>query len=199
MNCRGCGAAMELFERRKYFFCRYCGAFHFIETAVADGVEVLAREEAPCPVCAAPLAKALLDKTHSIRYCEQCRGVLLPRPVFADVINTRRAFATDAPTPPAPLDNRELERRLVCPQCRQKMDVHPYYGPGNVVIDTCGGCNAIWLDHGELQQITGAPGKDRGRRFAHTQPSASPSRLPPPSAPDINAAELASLLDDLLF
>jgi hypothetical protein len=42
------------------------------------------------------------------------------------------------------------------------MEVHPYYGPGNVVIDSCSACDLIWLDHGELKQISDAPGRDRG-------------------------------------
>jgi Zn-finger nucleic acid-binding protein len=190
---------MELFERRKYYFCRYCGSFHFIETAIADGVETLEPSASPCPVCAAPLAKAILDKLHVIKYCERCRGVLLPRAVFAGVIESRRAFASDPPTPPPPLDRRELQRQLVCPDCGQRMDVHPYYGPGNVVIDSCSACNAIWLDHGELKQIVDTPGKDRGRRFAPQESRADETRLPQPAARDIAANELALLLDDLLF
>jgi hypothetical protein len=43
------------------------------------------------------------------------------------------------------------------------MDVHPYFGPGNVIIDTCGKCDLVWLDFGELKQIEEAPGQDRGR------------------------------------
>ena len=35
-------------------------------------------------------------------------------------------------------------------------------GPGTIVIDTCDGCNIIWLDHGELSRVINAPGKDRG-------------------------------------
>jgi Zn-finger nucleic acid-binding protein len=58
---------MELFHRRRYFFCRHCGTFHFI----------------------------------------------------------------------------------------------PHDGPGNVVIDTCRRCDAVWLDSGELTQIVDAPGRDR--------------------------------------
>ncbi len=162
MNCRNCGAAMELFERRKYYFCAYCGTFHFIEAEDQDGVEVLERQSAaPCPMCSAPLARALLDKAHPIDYCEQCRGALMPRGVFVDVIDARRASATGAPTPPVPLDPRELERRVVCPRCRQRMDVHPYYGPGNIVIDSCSRCDLIWLDFGELKQVVDAPGRDR--------------------------------------
>ncbi len=44
------------------------------------------------------------------------------------------------------------------------MDTHPYYGPGNVVIDSCESCQAVWLDFGELRQIVNAPGQDRGKR-----------------------------------
>jgi Zn-finger nucleic acid-binding protein len=43
------------------------------------------------------------------------------------------------------------------------MTTHPYYGPGNVVIDNCPACAVIWLDHGELTAIRDAPGRDRGR------------------------------------
>lgn len=192
---------MELFERRRYYACPYCSTFHFIETAVVDGVEVLGRDDAPCPVCSAPLAKAMLDNVHTIRYCGQCRGVLLPRGVFVDVINTRRAFAEGPPTPPGPVDARELKRVVTCPQCRQPMDVHPYYGPGNIVIDTCARCDVIWLDHGELKQVTDAPGKDRGVRAAPPPP---PSGVRAAGGDDsgiraVDRSDVASLLADLFL
>ena len=44
------------------------------------------------------------------------------------------------------------------------MEVHPYYGPGNVIIDSCTTCDFLWLDAGELRQISDAPGADRGVR-----------------------------------
>jgi Zn-finger nucleic acid-binding protein len=171
MNCINCGAAMELFERRKYYFCRYCGTFEFIETSPLDGVEVLERSAgAPCPVCQAPLAKALLDQAHPISYCERCTGMLVPRGAFVDVIGGRRASASGPPVTPSPLDPRELQRGIACPVCRQPMDVHPYYGPGNIVIDSCPRCDLIWLDPGELKQVVDAPGRDRGQRPAPPAP-----------------------------
>src|SRR5688500_13806918 len=101
---------MDLFERRRYFFCRYCGTFHFIDSDETDGVQVLERaDSAPCPVCASPLAKALLDNVHAIQYCEQCRGVLLRRPVFSDVVIARRAFPACAAVIPLPVYHRELQ------------------------------------------------------------------------------------------
>jgi Zn-finger nucleic acid-binding protein len=164
MNCRNCGGAMELFATRGYFFCRYCGSFHFPETATTEGVRVLGEVDgAPaCPACARTLAAAVLDETHSAHYCRNCRGVLLSRGTFVDVVRLRRAWATGTPAQPVPIDRKELARALNCPRCARRMETHPYYGPGNVVIDSCGSCDVIWLDFGELKQIVDAPGRDRG-------------------------------------
>lgn len=166
MNCRNCGGAMELFPHRGYFFCRYCGSFHFPETAGDDGIRVLGATAAPltCAVCAQPLASALLDEACPVQYCRNCRGVLMERRDFAMIVHKRRAWATGTPGPPIPLNSAELNRKLVCAKCRKPMATHPYYGPGNVVIDTCEPCELVWLDFGELKQIVAAPGKDRGSR-----------------------------------
>jgi Zn-finger nucleic acid-binding protein len=154
MNCRNCAAPMELFDRRRYFFCGHCGTFEFLERADAEGVQVLKRaaDALPCPLCRAPLAKALLDERHAVQFCEQCRGVLLERAVFATAVAGRRARAAGPGSPPAGLDRKELERRVACPSCRK-----------NVIIDTCAACDLVWLDFGELKQIEDAPGQDRGR------------------------------------
>ena len=158
---------MELFERRRYYFCKFCGTFHFIDTPAEDGIRVLERRDGmpACPLCSSPLAKSLLDDDYVIEHCERCRGVLIGRSSFSDAIGRRRARESGPPAPALPLDQRELSRRVSCPSCRELMEVHPYYGPGNVVIDTCSRCDLIWLDHGELKQITDAGGRDRGRRM----------------------------------
>lgn len=156
---------MELFDRRRYYFCRHCGSFHFIETEALDGVRVLERQGAalrPCPLCGGRLSTAQLDDALVVEHCERCRGVLMARATFADAVTLRRARAQGAGIIPQPLDGRELQRHLNCPSCRLRMDVHPYYGPGNIVIDSCSRCNLVWLDHGELKQISDAPGADRG-------------------------------------
>ena len=157
---------MELFAVRGHFFCRYCGSFDFPPTAGTDGIRVLddANSTLPCGVCSKPLAVAVLDAAHQVRYCRNCRGVLMARSTFAAVVHARRAWTSEPPAPPVPLDRGELARKIVCPECRSSMAVHPYYGPGNVVMDSCERCNAVWLDFGELRQITDAPGADRGRR-----------------------------------
>ena len=164
---------MELFEQRGYFFCRYCGSFHFPESTGPEGVRVIGAGDRPvaCPVCRGTLSQALLDDAHPVRYCENCRGLLVPRPAFGRVVNSRRAWASTPPTAPRPLNRRDLDRELRCPSCAERMATHPYYGPGAVVIDTCDGCDAVWLDFGELRQITDAPGRDRG---SHDSPPPRP-------------------------
>lgn len=167
---------MDLVAPRHYFFCRHCGTFHFPE-AVDEGVRVLEREpsvEQRCGVCKVALATAVLDDGFSARYCERCRGVLLPRQHFAEVVEKRRWWARTPPAPPVPLDQRELARTIKCPGCAHPMLTHPYYGPGNVVLDTCSQCDLVWLDFRELTQITSAPGQDRGRGGRHLQKEPEP-------------------------
>jgi Zn-finger nucleic acid-binding protein len=166
MNCQNCGGAMELFASRGYFFCRYCGSFHFPDTKADDGIRIVGdtTQAVACAVCSKPLTSAILDETHPIRYCQNCRGVLIARRGFAGVVQKRRSWATGTPAPAVPLNPGELERKVRCPVCAGPMSTHPYYGPGNVVIDSCEPCELVWLDFGELRQIVDAPGKDRGTR-----------------------------------
>jgi len=118
-----------------------------------------------CVNCGAPME--LLET----RPCWQCRhcGTMIcieatpgvQRRTFAEtVIGRRRAAATPAKTP-VPTSRRELERRIACPACGARMITDWYYGPGNIVIDTCPACDLVWLDAGELQRAVDAPGSDR--------------------------------------
>jgi len=165
MNCPNCGAPMELFEQRRYYFCTHCGTFHFIETPPVDGVRVLEHPAEPraCPACMAPLVKAMLDDYYPVEHCERCRGILIERASFGNAVAQRRGRQSGPGSIPQPVDPRELERDVPCPSCRRTMDVHPYYGPGNVIIDSCVPCALVWLDFRELNRITDAPGRDRGR------------------------------------
>ena len=166
MNCPNCAAALELVESRRYFVCRHCGTNHFPQTIEQDGIRIVGHPAgAPkCPVCKDAVAHALLDDDHPIDFCIRCRGVLLPRATFANVVNKRRAWASGPPAEPVPLDRRELHRELQCPRCDARFDTYPHLGPGSVVIDNCTRCDLIWLDFGEMRQMVDAPGRDRGSR-----------------------------------
>lgn len=162
MYCQSCGAPMTLFRERDYFFCEYCGSYHF-PTPTREGIRLLgeAPEGIKCPVCRTKLHLASFDGRTRGYHCPKCRGILLDRFDFRDTLYARRSAATQPPAPPQPLDRTQLARRVRCPRCGGAMNTHPYLGPGNIVIDTCDVCNLIWLDGMELDQATNAPGLDR--------------------------------------
>lgn len=162
MNCNNCGAPLTLLENKDYYFCEYCGSFHFpVENP--DGVRVL--EEAPekinCPVCGTFLSLASIEKYPGL-HCTNCQGLLTSQTMFLQMLVQLRAKAAGPPDPTRPLNADDLNRRIYCPYCERMMSTHPYYGPGNFVIDTCIHCGVIWLDHGELSHAINAPGRDRG-------------------------------------
>ncbi|MCG3128884.1 MAG: hypothetical protein CHACPFDD_03780 [Phycisphaerae bacterium] len=157
MNCSNCGAAMRYLENRRRFVCDYCASVCRTD-ALSDGILPMAADvEQSCPVCDVRLAAGVMDGVE-VRHCERCHGVLTSHDRFADIVRRRRqAFVGERPTA-APIDPRELEREVRCPSCQTRMETHPYYGPGNVVIDTCAGCGVVWLDGGELGSIERAAG-----------------------------------------
>ncbi len=116
-----------------------------------------------CPACEAPLVLAMLDD-NQVHCCPNCRGLLIPRRWFAEIVRRRRSWAEGAPVMPIPPAKGSLRRTLNCPTCGKRMFVDRYYGPGNVVMDGCPTCDTVWLDYGELKQIVDAPGADRGTR-----------------------------------
>jgi Zn-finger nucleic acid-binding protein len=201
MNCRNCGAAMVLAPTGTYSYCQHCGTFHFPERQ-DDGIRVLgdALASHACPDCGRGLSPATLDDRSRVLHCGNCRGALLPRSVFASVLQTRRAWATAAPAAPVALDRRELEREVSCPVCRSRMDTHPYHGPGAIVIDTCSRCDVIWLGTGELQRAVDAPGRDRGSslRAGEGAKEFGVSPLQSPRTPVPQRIDLLDLLNDLL-
>jgi Zn-finger nucleic acid-binding protein len=147
---------MRLKEDADYLTCDHCGSMHFPEPN-SDGVRVLGvSASVPCPACNVPLVHAAI-KSHRIRYCERCRGMLIPMEEFVPTIEdlrSRRETAGDAVRQP---EWKDLDRRRNCPQCGLEMQTHPYYGPGNVIIDTCEHCALNWLDYSELDRIVRAP------------------------------------------
>lgn len=161
-NCENCGAPLTLVREHDYLLCDYCKTYYFPQ-ANADGVRLLGQDEEGrrCPVCQEPLKLASLDELPGL-YCGHCRGLLMEQVVFGQLVALRRGRASGPGVQRPPLDRMQLERRLRCPNCGQVMETYPYSGPGNIVIDACLRCQAIWLDTGELQAIENAPGSDRG-------------------------------------
>lgn len=143
---------MTLEEGKEYLTCGYCGDLYFPE-ATADGVRVLGEHsDLCCPVCRVNLAHAAVAGER-VLYCERCRGLLVEVDVFIALVAALAARSANRGEAARRTDPRELERRLDCPRCHERMDTHPYGGPGNIVIDNCAGCELNWLDYGELQRV----------------------------------------------
>lgn len=112
-----------------------------------------------CPACATALEVATVFGRTSVASCSQCHGFLIDRPSFADLISDLRKSYVGADEMPQPLDTIALEVDRHCPACYQTMETHPYYGPGNAVIDSCNGCQLTWFDAGEMASLVSAPGR----------------------------------------
>jgi Zn-finger nucleic acid-binding protein len=152
MNCPTCGAGLEPADDLTHFRCTRCGAPHFPEGS-GDGVAVVGEPVgALCPLCRAPLVTALVEE-QTVCYCDRCRGFLAEIETFRVIVAKRRALRGPGENRTDPFDPAELKRVLTCPHCQRRMDTHPYFGGGNVVVDTCAGCGLIWLDAGELAVI----------------------------------------------
>ncbi len=163
MNCSNCGAPLTPVPGRDYFQCKHCETVNFPEPLAdsADAVTPLSEPgEHDCPVCFEKLSLGSIAG-YAISYCDQCRGVLTTNGDFPHIVRQRRAECPPA-AEPAPLDPEELERRIDCPGCGQRMQTHPYHGGGNAVIDTCLDCCLIWFDAGELAAIVEVPQSRRG-------------------------------------
>ena len=148
-----------------HYLCAHCGNTAFPPGVDRDGLRVLGVPDGSrvCPSCGTHLTLATVEE-HQVGYCETCRGMLIPRRSFADVIHRRRAWAQNPAVTPVPPDAAEMHRRVICPQCGAGMIADRYYGPGNIIMDSCAGCDLLWLDYGELKQVIDAPGLDRGTR-----------------------------------
>jgi Zn-finger nucleic acid-binding protein len=121
-----------------------------------DGVLVGAETAKVCPVCQATLWDGTIEN-RSVLYCTKCRGLLVALATFLPLVEYLRALWHPSGSNIEPRDNADADRKLTCPTCLGTMMGHPYGGPGNVNLDTCERCSAIWLDGNELRRIVLAP------------------------------------------
>ncbi|MCA9110666.1 MAG: zf-TFIIB domain-containing protein [Planctomycetaceae bacterium] len=161
MNCSNCGAPLSPTVHQRSLLCEYCRSHrHLTDDLVSDEgvVDLNHPGDHDCPTCHTPLHRGLMEEAQ-IEHCPRCCGLLLPGDLFREVVHSRRAVYSGADDKPAPVDPVALKTRRDCPTCHQRMDTHPYYGPGNTVIDSCSRCDLIWLDAGEMTALVRAPGR----------------------------------------
>lgn len=160
MHCRNCAAVLEFAPFSDVARCVHCGAVASSRT-YDEGADRIAWSEIPsgtmCPRCGEGLADVAVDG-NAAHGCPQCRGMLMSNGAFGSLVRERRAGFRGANFTPQPVDLEQLTDPVSCPSCQRTMEVHPYYGPGNRIIDSCYRCGVVWIDSGELTAIERAPG-----------------------------------------
>ena len=170
-----CGGTLRCDENQSSYRCEYYHSVAVISDLplLVDGIKPTDQAmNSPCPSCFGSLQSADLDG-RKVVYCPDCFGMLVRRDHFAAIVRERRSKRSGQEQEiPKPIDPSVYSRRLRCPVCDRYMETHPYYGPGNVVIDSCGECSRVWLDHGELARVErAAGGREPGSLFMPTDMS----------------------------
>lgn len=184
--CQQCGGAAVAVAGREYLQCEYCKSLVFLSKTPlsTDRIVPLSGQiNASCPSCSMGLEKGSIEGLH-VLYCGGCYGILLRNEDFGTIVRQRRARRHGCETEACqPIDTAQYDRQIDCPGCHGRMEVHPYYGPGNIVIDSCHTCEYIWLDHGELRTVERVSG---GRELAplplHINADGEVTIIPEPSS-----------------
>ncbi|MCM2304088.1 MAG: zf-TFIIB domain-containing protein [Elusimicrobia bacterium] len=125
-------------------------------------------ESMQCPKCSAPLEAIEIATGVVVRSCAACAGVLYE--------------SADVAVPLALIGPRPA--RFDCPRCRRPMETATSY-EGQIEVDRCGTCAALWFDAGEikiLRKLSGVENIAGGKSEPPPEP-ASPSEPPPAAGP----------------
>ncbi|MFN9719560.1 MAG: zf-TFIIB domain-containing protein [Planctomycetota bacterium] len=154
LSCQKCGGTTNSVAGQEYYHCQYCQSLLLLPNVSPDRITPTGTLlDGTCPVCSQAMQTGLIENQR-ILYCTNCHGILLRHTDFGTIIAERLARRVGIdPAEPRPIPEGAETRRVDCPACQSVMDAHPYYGPGQVMIDTCTDCGFVWLDQGELKRI----------------------------------------------
>jgi len=155
MNCPSCGAPLKLAPGNIGLRCDYCKLMVAI-AADDSGVQFLEEAiELACPTCAAALWRAVLT-TIELHACKKCHGLLVPMGDFEVLVEKMQVVHAEREFPGA-IDEKELDRKVMCPKCHKRMDTHYYFGGGHAIMSSCEQDELHWLDGGMLLRIVRMP------------------------------------------
>ena len=99
-----------------------------------------------CPKCNCDLKRGTEKNSNTeIDYCSRCKGIWLDQGEIERVCK----FAVCDMSMPSDAESSDLH----CPKCRVPMRQFDY--PGTMVaVDMCPTCNGMWLDSGEIKEIS---------------------------------------------
>ncbi len=161
MNCLSCDGVLEEVYGQSHHCCRSCNVYQFpngLDEGLGPITSCGQTTSFLCPKCEVCLEVGSITDSVQVCFCNNCRGFVTSSQSLGQLIAQMRSAYQGPDDRPQPLNPQELGIYDACPACREKMDSHPYYGPGNLVLNTCNRCQLAWLDHGELAKIIRAPG-----------------------------------------
>ena len=158
---------MSKVHGQSHHHCKPCNLFAF-PTDMQNSEEPIEPQgkttDFQCPKCVVSLEVGIIHGNSQVCFCNNCRGFVTSTESLGSIINNLRRDYQGEDDRPVAIDPKELDDFDECPACLTRMDSHPYYGPGNVVLNTCIHCKLAWLDHGELAKIIRAPGPRLGKK-----------------------------------
>jgi Zn-finger nucleic acid-binding protein len=107
-----------------------------------------------CPKCDALMQRHAMGEELSLMRCRGCKGMLLEAGMLERIRTAVRAdefFDTGHPKVGRALDDVDP---FDCPVCGARMLSAPHPEQRHVRIEHCGGCGAIFLDAGELIDLS---------------------------------------------
>ena len=202
ISCPKCGGSVDPVPGQQYLSCGYCQSIVLNNSATVSLDRITPVDAATdlcCPTCRGGMKCGELDGRKAL-YCSECFGVLLRHEDFSTVVRERAERRIGGePAEPRPIDPAAYERHLTCPSCDGRMEVHPYYGPGNVVIDSCAECGFVWLDQGEITRIERAAGGFEKQRTQEPMPAVTGDQSSSFGVERDTATTALTSLADLLF
>ncbi len=161
MKCQKCSSEMSLVYGMDHYHCAACNTFEFptdLQNS-SDGIVRSGRKtDFLCPVCPDSNLEIGELRGSEVCFCSNCRGYVIDSLTLGSMISALRAAFQGPDDRPILINRSELGVTIKCPACLERMDTHPYHGPGTVVIDSCMQCKLSWMGYGELAKIIRAPG-----------------------------------------
>lgn len=148
MRCHNCEIDLEWDGFQPIIVCEVCHSIRFVDVPDESGdciIPLDRRGGFHCPCCRRRLVEAAMDGLR-VEHCIECDGVLMNNDVFTMFVRNRRSEFRDAALQPVILLTEQQGQDIHCPCCRRTMNIHPCYGPGYIIVNSCNGCGMVWLD-----------------------------------------------------
>lgn len=108
----------------------------------------------------------------SVLLCHRCEGSFYEEAVLEALLSQpdlrisylRPALLTNLACPLSPEAGRE---KINCPSCQKQMTRESYSSENPLLVDRCGEGHGIWLDDGELGQLS----SEWEAHYTHAEPS----------------------------